>query len=144
MRSALLVLPFVAACAFVPDSIADAPRNLDSAAARLDCLEVELLELNDPRVTYHVGNRCARPVGIDFRKVIVTGGGQVLPPYDPRGELREAELDAYGQANVTILYPGYAAHFCVDVGGLEVDAPSPCPMNLCFAQSGNVWLRVPN
>ena len=143
MRLALLALP-LAACAFVPGSIIDAPRDFRSSAAQLDCLEVELREAKDPQVTFIVGNRCARPVGIDFRKIVVRSAGLTLPPYDPRGELHEAELDAHAQARVTLLYPGPAQHFCVDVGGLEVDAPSPHPLDVCFENHDGLWVQVAN
>jgi hypothetical protein len=143
MRIALL-LALLPACAFVPGSIIDAPHGPDTGAAQLNCLEVELSEVDDPRITFLVGNRCARPVGVDFRKVVVCSSGQQLPPYDPRSELHEAELDAHAHAQVTLLYPGPAQHFCVDVGGLEVDAPSPHPLDLCFEHRGHGWVQVAN
>jgi hypothetical protein len=124
------------------------PSNDDTDVRTLGCLDVAVRALRDPVIAFTIGNRCAWPVGVDFQAVRVRAWSATAEeyapfPYDPRAELRRAALDAHAMAEVTLDFPvpTPTPELCVDVARLNVDTPSPFPLEVCFAQDGDGWQR---
>jgi hypothetical protein len=147
LSGALVAAALPCACsAYEPGSLRHARDTYD--VRTVGCLDVAVRALRDPVIAFSVGNRCAYPVGVDFRAlrvVAIAEDGSVFhpDPSDPRGELHEAVIDAHGTADVALDFPVPTAtpSFCVDVGPLNVDTPASRPEEMCF-EHGDGWIRV--
>lgn len=97
-----------------------------------------------PVLQFNFGNRCTRPVPLDFTALRViarddTGFERPLVPFDPRGELRPLMLEAALSAREMIEFRDpYGVYFsnatstiCVDLGGITPDTSSVAPV--CMA-----------
>jgi hypothetical protein len=99
-----------------------------------------------PVVGYSLGNRCSHGAEVDLaavrvRAVASDGHGVALAPYDPAAELRVATLEVGRVAREVIEYgvpsdAGELVGLCVDVSHLDRAAPSPTPVEACFALRG--------
>jgi hypothetical protein len=134
---------------YVPGALYHARTTFDVRS--VGCLDVAVRALRDPVIAFTIGNRCRRPVGVDFRNLRVRAWGEDGAFYepdasDPRRELREAVIDAHAIADVAIDFPVPTATptFCVDVGQLNVDTPAVGPVEMCFDQGddGRGWRRA--
>jgi hypothetical protein len=125
MRKCLLAL--VPACAYAPHSFVDLGTEFPGARFTTACLDVSVARGQDALaqgalVQYTFGNRCAHAVTVDLASVRVTGDGQLLRAYDPKGEIKPLSIDAYWQGKELIEYRGEASALCVEVSGIEAEA----------------------
>lgn len=125
MRLALLAV--VSACAYAPHSYSNLGTPFPGERFATACLDVSIARAEDPRaqgavVQYTFGNRCAHAVTVDLATLRVTGDGELLRAFDPRGEIRPLAIDAYWQGKELIEYSANAASVCVEVSGIEADA----------------------
>jgi hypothetical protein len=134
----LVVLPLAGcATAYVPGSLIERDNIYD--VRKVGCLEVGLRPLRDPVLAFTLANTCHYPVGVELRNLRVrawsSDGIEYLPAIDdPRHELFEAAIDAHAEVNVAADFPVPVSTpaFCVDVARLNVDQPSPVPVEMCF------------
>ena len=120
------------------------PRRLAGADVRVvGCLDIGVGAPSDPVFAFDVANTCPYPVAVEFRNLVVRawsadGTEQRTAPCDPRGELFPAQLDGHDVERVVLAYPvdTPTRRFCVDVARLNVDAPAPHPVEVCFHAYG--------
>ncbi len=129
-------------CVYTPASLARLPT--DGNARVVGCLNIAVNVRRDPVLAFEVANLCPHPVAVEFRNVVVRAwaedGAEHRPvPWDPRGELFEAQIDGHDRERVVLDFPVEVAtpHFCVDVARLNVDGPAPHPVELCFRSVGD-------
>jgi hypothetical protein len=113
------------------------------------CLDVAIALTEDdlapsPIISYELGNSCFHETMVDFSAVHVvatTADGRqlVLSPFDPRGELKPLQLDAWTAGDERIAYRSDDAFVpttvCVDLGRLDANHPTD-PQWRCLAAGG--------
>ena len=115
---------------------------------QLGCLDVRVtpanefaFDLSEPVLRFEFGNRCDRPVAVDFRTLRARtrysdGNEYLLNPIDPHGEIHLGHLDVSAQSWETIAFgesPSQRppAWVCVDVSHFDADHPVNMPMEIC-------------
>lgn len=116
----------------------------------LACLDVRVTAGEAPPgdpadvvLTFDFGNRCDRPVPVDFGALRITDcHGRDAPVFDPRREIRPVTLDANAGATewLEVQPPGPTplARLCVDVSGLEAGAHAAVDP-ICTTPRGEVF-----
>lgn len=135
------VIGALVGCGYQPGSFGYPLEASSGQRATVGCLDVAIERRADlplgPVVSYRFANRCDHPATVDIGAVVVIGrdvaGREArLAPYDPRGELRPAALDARDAGGEALAYPAARTlpQICVDAAGLAHEAPARW---LCFA-----------
>ena len=144
MRVALVCA--LVGCAYQPGSFAHAQHDFVGQRVTIGCLDVAVERRADvsigPVLRYQFGNRCDHPALIDLGAARVIGrnpqGADVaLRPYDPRREIRPAEIDGRGVGAEALAYASDRPmlEVCADAAALAHASP---PRWLCFAASAPV------
>jgi hypothetical protein len=128
-------------CAYKPDSFEVASVPFSGFYLSVDCLDLAIdhrKHTNDNDViAYEFGNRCDKPVVVDFAAARVygqtyEGEGIALYAYDPLQEIRVMRIDAHATGREALEYPSGRnfERVCVDAAAIAHATPSRW---VCFA-----------
>jgi len=115
-----------AGCGYHAGSFAGPSGPFVGFASTVGCLDITVARKPDsdlgPVLAFDFGNRCARPIVVDFqhaRVEAVTGDGRriALAPYDPDGDIVAERLDAQLWGHEAIAYDAGepAPQVCIDL-----------------------------
>lgn len=156
-RSVPIVVLLAVGCGYRPGSFAHFSAPFAGERVRTRCLDVAVRSAGRSAegdvVGLTFGNRCDRGVWIDVGAVRVHGrypdGSTVaLAAFDPERVIRPGLLDgrASGEELIEYQWPPDAASpppwICLDLAGLEVEAPVDRPLEACVASEEDLVLTA--
>ncbi len=126
---ALPVLFIAVGCGYHAGSFASASGPFVGRPSTVGCLDVAIARRLDasvgPVLAFDFGNRCTRPIVVDFQHARVEGvtlDGRRIPlvAYDPDGDIVEEQIDAQLFGHEAIAYEAHEtmASVCVDAASI--------------------------
>lgn len=89
-----------------------------SACIDAEAVRGERSEAEGPLVVVRLGNRCDHRATVDLTALHVRGDGQPLVPFDPYGEIRELDMDAFAHGEEWLEFHPRAQVIEVDLGAI--------------------------
>ena len=143
MRAVLLVT-FVAGCAYKPGSFTHRQQDFPGQRTTVGCIDLAVdrrpdLSSGGTVLAYQFGNRCDHPATIDLanaRVIAQLDDGQRVDvhPWDPEGEIREVRLDGRLSGAEALAYPANSRidQICVDAASIAHEREARW---LCFSST---------
>ncbi|RMH38712.1 MAG: hypothetical protein D6689_18925 [Deltaproteobacteria bacterium] len=153
MRALMCLVAATAGCAgYTAGSFRGSAGPMEGQRRTVGCLDVAVAHAFDPAAVgpvarIAIANRCDRAVRVDLGAIRAVGRGPgnravMLVPYDPRGEIRPAAIEARTTAVEWIEYqppggrPDLFTQWCLDLAAIDAARPSDRPVRVCFAHGG--------